>query len=123
MNIFTFCIILLTILFFMIFCYQILINKNKIIGYQTIKDYNEVDYDLSEINKKYHRNNCDDYCDLDLCNQYEIQMDKFKKCMSCSNKLKCHNIFTNTCENCISMGIGQCKMPINPRNNFCKNSL
>ena len=103
MDIFTFCIILLTILFFMIFCYQILINKNKIIGYQTIKDYNEVDYDL--------------------CNQYEIQMDKFKKCMSCSNKLKCHNIFTNTCENCISMGIGQCKMPINPRNNFCKNSL
>jgi len=102
MEIFTFCIILLIILFVMIFCYQILFYKNKIIGYQTIKDYNEVDYDLTDLNKKYHRNNCDDYCDLDICNQYENKMDQFKTCLSCSKKLKCHNIFTNTCESCIT---------------------
>ena len=122
MELFIFCIILLIILFLMVFCYQVLIQKNKIIGYQTIKNYNDADYDLNDINNKYHRNSCDDYCHLDICNQYEIQMENFKKCVSCSKKLKCHNIFTDTCENCLSMGLGSCKMPLNPRNNFCKNS-
>ena len=122
MRIFTFCFILLILLFIMIFSYQILNNHNKIIGYQTIKDFNESDFNMIHLNKKYHRSTCDDYCDSDICNDYDIQMDKFHSCVSCSKKLKCYNVFTNTCENCISLGMGQCNMPINPRNNFCKNS-
>ena len=121
MELSTFCIIILFILFFMIFAYHVILSKNTVVGYQTIKEYNDIDYDLTKLNEKYHRKTCDDYCDLDICNQYEIDLDKYKKCLSCNRHFKCHNVFTDTCESCISLGINQCKMPINPKNKFCKN--
>ena len=53
--------ILLIFLFFVLLIYYIYVNKNHIIGYQTIKDYNSIDYNMIKLNNKYKRKSCDDY--------------------------------------------------------------
>lgn len=117
MNIIT---ILLIILFFSLLFYYIYLNQNKIISYQTIKQQNEIDFNLNDLNKKYHRSNCRDYCSENLCNNYDIDLVNYKKCLNCQKKFSCYNGYTDKCDFCLSMGIGQCKLPINPKNNFCK---
>ena len=119
MNIYTIVSIFLIILFFCLLFYYIYENQNKIISYQTTKQKKEKDYDLSKL-KKYKKTTCNDYCSNNLCDHYHTELYNYKKCLNCQKDFKCYNVFTNNCENCISFGINQCKMPLNPKNNFCK---
>ena len=114
---------ILIFLFLGLLFYYINSNKNNIISYQTIKQFkgNGINKkELNEINNKYKRNSCNDYCSSELCDKYNIELNNFKNCLKCQKEFKCYNVFTNQCENCISFGIGQCKIPINPKNNLCK---
>lgn len=111
--------ILLIFLFFALLIYYIYVNKNHIIGYQTIKDYNSIDYNMTKLNNKYKRKSCDDYCSKELCNNFNIDIDNYKKCLNCQGKFKCHNQNTDKCEYCLSFGFNQCTKPINPKNNMC----
>lgn len=111
--------VFLIILFFILIFYFINKNNNKIISYQTIKQNYKSDFDLSNVNKKYKKYNCNDYCSNEICNNYDTDLNNFRKCIECQKKLKCYNIFTNSCEPCITFGIGQCKKPINPKYNLC----
>lgn len=112
--------IILILLFLFSLFYFIYVNKNVIIGYQTIKDYKKADYDLSTLDNLYKRKTCDDYCSKKLCNNYENNLKNYKKCLDCQKKFQCYNSFTDKCEFCFSFGINQCKTPINPKNNLCQ---
>ena len=110
----------LIIIFFTILFYTINKNKNLIISYQTIKQNKLKNYDLKKLNNEYERENCDDYCSRDICADYDVKLNNYKKCLECQKKFKCYNVFTDECENCISFGIGQCMTPVNPKYNLCK---
>lgn len=112
--------VFLIILFFILIFYFIKKNNNKIISYQTIKQNYKTDLDLTNLNNKYKRTNCNDYCSKDKCNNYEIDLNNFKKCVDCQRNFKCYNLFSDKCEPCITFGLGQCKKPINPKYNLCK---
>lgn len=117
MNIVSFFLIFLFLTFLFYFIYK---NKNNIISYQTIKKINQKNFDLNSLNKIYKRDGCNDYCSSQKCNNYEIDLYNYKKCLECQKKFKCYNSFTGNCETCMSFGIGQCKTPINPKYNLCK---
>ena len=113
----------LILLFIGLLFYYINSNKNKIISYQTIKQFKIMGMNNNQLNNlknKYKRSNCNDYCSPELCNKYQIELNNYKKCLKCQKEFKCYNVYTDKCENCISLGIGQCNMPINPKNNLCK---
>ena len=112
--------IFLVFIFFVCLFYYIYKNKNNIVSYQTIKSPYKIDFDINKLNKSYHRNSCDDYCSKDLCNNYDIDLNNYIKCLECQKKLKCYNKLTNNCDFCFTFGIGQCKTPINPKNNLCR---
>ena len=112
--------IILIFLFFILLIYYIYLNKNYIIGYQTIKDYNSIDFNLNNLNNKYKRKSCDDYCSKEICNNFNIDVNNYKKCLNCQGKFKCYNSYTDSCDYCLSLGINQCKTPINPKYNLCK---
>ena len=115
--------IILIFIFFLLLFYYINLNKNNIISYQTIKQYKNTginNKELNEIKNKYKRTTCNDYCSKYICDKYNIKLNNYKNCLKCQKKFKCYNVFTNKCENCISFGIGQCKLPNNPKNNLCK---
>ena len=112
--------IVLIIIFLFSLSYYLYFNKNKIIGYQTIKSFEKQDADLSNLDDLYKRKTCNDYCSKNLCNNYEIKLNNYRKCLNCQKNFKCYNPFTNSCEFCFSFGINQCKTPINPKNNLCK---
>lgn len=123
MNYYNSLTILLMILFFISLFYYIYKNKNTIIGYQTVKEYNAYrneDYNISTLDKLYKRKSCDDYCSKTTCDEYERKMEYYKNCQDCQKKLLCFNPITNKCEMCISFGINQCSVPPNPINNLCK---
>jgi len=111
--------IILIVLFFVLLFYYLYQNKNKIIGYQTIKDYTKPDYNFTKMNKIYKRNSCNDYCSKELCDNYDIDLQNYKKCLNCQGQFKCFNSYNNKCEFCYSFGLNQCKTPINPKNNIC----
>lgn len=112
--------IILIVLFLFSFVYYLYFNKNKIIGYQTIKNFEKQDADFTELDKLFKRKTCDDYCSRDVCTKYETELNNYKKCLTCQKNLKCFNPLTNQCEFCFSFGINQCKSPLNPKNNLCK---
>lgn len=112
--------IILIILFFTLLFYYIYKNRNKVISYQIIKDnYVKKDYDLKNLNNKYKRYDCDDYCSARICKNYKIDKENYLKCLNCQAKFQCYNSNTDKCENCFSLGIGQCITPIDPKYNLC----
>jgi hypothetical protein len=114
MDIFTFTGLLLCIIFMMFIFLRVFFQSNHIIGYQTIQNPNEVDYDVSPI-----KNDCRQFCQKEICDHYETELEDYKDCIQCKKKFQCYNVFTNQCENCISLGLQKCTFPIDPKNNFC----
>ena len=111
---------LISILFFIIFTIYFTHYQNKIIGYQIIYKSKDIDYDLNSLEKDLKRKNCNDYCDKSLCDQYNNKLEVYKKCIQCTRQFKCYNSINNRCKTCFSMGINQCHLPIDPKNNFCR---
>jgi hypothetical protein len=111
--------IVLIIIFIFSLIYYLYFNKNTIIGYQTIKNFEKQNADLSKLDDLYKRKTCDDYCSTDICNNYKIKLNNHKECLNCQKKFQCYNPFTNQCEFCLSLGINQCDTPINPINTLC----
>ncbi len=120
MNYYNSLTILLFILFLISLFYYTYKNKNTIIRYQTVKEYNDEDYNISSLDNLYKRKTCDDYCSKNMCDYYEQKLDNYKKCSNCQTKLSCFNPVTNECESCLSFGINQCIIPTNPKDNLCK---
>lgn len=111
--------IVLVVIFLFSFFYYLYKNKNSIIGYQTIKNFDKHDADLTKLDNLYKRKTCNDYCSSGICNNYEIKLNNYKKCLNCQKKFQCYNSFTDKCEFCFSFGINQCNAPENPINTLC----
>ena len=82
MNYYNSLTILLFILFLFSLFYYIYKNKNTIIRYQTVKEYNDEDYNTSSLDNLYKRKTCDDYCSKNMCDYYEQKLDIIKNAVS-----------------------------------------
>lgn len=120
MNKYHFIGVILCILFFTLFFYYFLNYQNEIIGYQVILNNEDKDYNLNPLENKLKRKKCSQFCNKPLCNQYNNKLENYKKCLNCARHFKCYDIINDTCSSCFSMGIDQCKLPIDPKNEFCK---
>lgn len=122
-------IILLVITFFVILMYALIQNNNNINKFRVIKvpiekkPDSEIDY--NKLKNKYTFKKCNDMCDKDICDDYQIQMIKYNLCKECKKENKCYDPYKGICVNCNNNSTCEqlfgCdkEPPINPYKNYC----